>query len=146
MSEHMLDIRLMNDCAYVTRPGSTLQKPIAIKDLVGVLADAAQGVLNYSRAETLRLPENVYLTAYAGNILNLCMYFPQRPVTLGHINQSKEIKYEVMMPNIVVHLALKVSNNGNKHEVTNAWYYATPIERDNLPMVIPGRIDRKSVV
>ena len=34
MSEHMLDIRLMNDCAYVTRPGSTLQKPIAIKDLV----------------------------------------------------------------------------------------------------------------
>jgi hypothetical protein len=137
---HVLDIKLLDTHALVTKPGSRLSKPVSVKDLVGILSESAQGVLNYSRAETLRLPGNVYLTSYAGNNLNLCMYFAERPATLKHIGDTKENTYEVMMPNIVIHLVLKVSNNGMKHEVTGAYYYATPVERDNLPSVIPGRL------
>lgn len=140
MSNPVMKIELFDDHALVTREGSNLAKPIAIKDLVAVLAESAQGVFNYSRTETLRLPEGCYLTAYAGNNLNLALYYPERPVTLTHINGSRTTEYEVMMPNIVLHLVLKVSNNGAKHEVTNAFYYSTPVKRDDLPMVIPGRL------
>lgn len=140
MSNPVMKIDLFDDCAHVTREGSSLAKPISIKDLVAVLAESAQGVLNYSRAETLRLPENCYLTAYAGNNLNLALYYEERPVTLSHIANGKTSKYEIMMPNIVLHLVLKVSNNGMKHEVSHAFYYSTPVKRDDLPTTIPGRL------
>lgn len=140
MSNPVMKIELFDDCAHITRHGSSLAKPVSIKDLVAVLAESAQGVLNYSRAETLRLPEGCYLTAYAGNNLNLALYYPERPVTLTHISSSKTSQYEIMMPNIVIHLVLKVSNNGMKHEVAHAYYYSTPVARDDLPMVIPGRL------
>lgn len=140
MSNPVMRIDLYDDHAQVTRQGSTLAKPIAIKDLVSVLAESAQGVLNYSRAETLRLPENCYMTAYAGNNLNLCLYYAERPAKLTHINNTRGTEYEIMMPNIVIHLVLKVSNNGAKHEVSHAYYYSTPVSRDDLPMVIPGRL------
>lgn len=140
MSQPVLEIKLFSDHAQLIRPGSSLFKPVAIKDLVGVLSESAQGVLNYARQETLRLPENVYLTSYAGNLLNLCLYYKERPAKLQHVDSSKTSDYEIMMPNIVIHLVLKVSNNGAKHEVTNAFYYSTPVERDNLPMAIPGRL------
>lgn len=140
MSNPVMKIDLFDDCAHVTRHGSSLAKPLSIKDLVAVLAESAQGVLNYSRAETLRLPENTYLTAYAGNNLNLAIYYAERPVTLTHISGSRTSQYEIMMPNIVLHLILKVSNNGMKHEVSHAYYYSTPVARDDLPMVIPGRL------
>lgn len=140
MSNPVLEIKLFDDHAQLIRPGSTLSKPVAIKDLVSVLSESAQGVLNYARQETLRLPENVYLTSYAGNILNLCLYYKERPAVVKHINSSRTNEHEIMMPNIVIHLVLKVSNNGAKHEVTHAFYYSTPVERDNLPMAIPGRL------
>lgn len=140
MSNHLLDIKLFDTHALVTKPGSKLAKPVGAKDLVSLLSESAQNVLNYSRAETLRLPSNVYMTSYAGNILNLCMYFEQRPLTLRHIDDGKGRDYEIMMPNVVIHLALKVSNNGAKHEVSGAWYYCTPETRDNLPTVIPGQL------
>lgn len=140
MSKHVLTITLFDDCAHIKKPESTLSKPVGIKELVTILSESAQGVLNFARQETLRLPANVYLTSYAGNLLNLCLYYPEHPAKVKHINSSRTTEYEIMMPNIVVHLVLRVSNNGAKHEVQQAFYYSTPMDRDNLPMTIPGRL------
>ncbi len=142
MSNHCLDIKLFDNHALVTRPGSTLSKPLGVADLINVLSESAQGVLNYSRVESLRLPDGAYFTAYAGNKLNLCLYYPERPVTLQHLGGSSGTpkKFDVMMPNVVIHLVLNVSNNGGKHTVENAFYYSTPVERENLPSTIPGRL------
>lgn len=140
MSNPVMKIDLFDDCAHIQRHGSNLKKPVSIKDLVSVLSESAQGVLNFSRAETLRLPENCYLTAYAGSNLNLALYYPERPVKLRHINSGKETEYEIMMPNIVIHLVLKVSNNGAKHEISHVFYYSTPVAKDDLPTTIPGRL------
>lgn len=138
MSTPLMEIKLFQDHARVRNPGATLEKPIGIKDLITVLCDSAQNVFQYSRSERIRLPANTYLTEYAGNLLNLAMYFPEHPATVQH----RSTKYEIMIPNIVIHMALKVSNNGGKHEVSKVFYYCTPESRDNLPNAIPGRLNK----
>lgn len=134
----IMDIKLFADHARVKRAGATLEKPIGIKDLINVLCESAAGVFQYSRSEKLRLPSNCYLTEYAGNILNLAMYYPEHETTVTH----RSSKYLITLPNIVLHLALKVTNNGARHELTKAYYYVTPVDVNNLPNAIPGRLSK----
>lgn len=141
MSDHILDIKLFQSHATVTKNGSSVSKPVNIKDLISALSDSAANVFQYSRSEQVRLPEGAYLTEYAGDRLNLCLYFKERPVEVRHISSSKPKKYEIMLPNIVVHLVLRVLNNGAKHEVQGAYFYCTPKDLNELPSSIPGRLD-----
>lgn len=138
MSNHLYDARIFPTKVEVRKRGSSLVKPISVKDFIGVLSESAQNVFNYSRSERIRLPENTYLTEYAGNILNLCMYFKEHPAKVSHIRDEKPKEFEIMMPNIVLHLSLKVSNNGSRHEVIGAYYYVTNVEVNNLPNTVPG--------
>lgn len=141
MSDALLDIKLFNDHAMITKPGSAISKPVSIKDLIGVLSESAQNAMQYSRTDMIRLPENTYLSAYAGNVLNLVMYVKEHPTVLKHTSGSgRPSEYEIMMPNVVLHLALKVMNGGARHELIQAHYFCTSVERDNLPQAIPGRL------
>lgn len=137
---HLLDIRLFSDRAEVSKPGSGISKPVSVKDLVASLSESAQNALNYSRSERIRFPEGTYLTEYAGNVLNVVMYYPQREALVKHYDDGKTSDYLITMPNIVVHLTLKVTNNGAKHEVVGSYFYATEQDVNNLPTVLPGRI------
>lgn len=134
----LMEIKLFSDHARVKNFGATLEKPVGIKDLINVLCESAQNVFQYSRSEKVRLPFGTYFTEYAGNIMNVAMYFPEHPTTVQH----GTAKYEIMMPNTVIHLSLKVSNNGAKHELVKAFYYVTPVDVNNLPFAIPGRMPK----
>ncbi len=132
----LLNIRLFERHAEVMRPGSTLGKQVGLKELVQVLTESAENVLAYSRNESLRLPANAYLTVYAGNLLNICCYYPEREEVLTHGGR----KYTVMVPNIVIHFTLKALNNGTDYEVKSTHYYSTPKDVNELPNTLPGRL------
>lgn len=132
------EVQIFQDHARVRRPGQKLEKPLSIKDLISALCDSAQNVFSYSRSEKARLPKGTYFTEYAGNLMNIAMYFPEHETTVRHGTRS----YKIMLPNIVMHQTFKVSNNGMKHDLTRTCYYVTPVDVDNLPSTIPGPLPK----
>lgn len=134
MSSPVATIELHEDHAVVIR--GSARKRVAMRDAVQAITTSAAATLQYARTETVRLPRNAYLTVYAGDRLNICCYYPQREATVGHFSR----KYKIMLPNIVIHYVLKISDNGLKHEVVGTFYYCTDKSVDDLPSVIPGRL------
>lgn len=120
----------------IVRRGAGATKRLAIRELIQAINTAAESTMQYSRHESIRMPRSAYLSVYAGNILNLCCYYPERSAVVRHFSR----KYEIMLPNVVIHFSLKVSEGGQRHEVLNSFYYCTDKAVDDLPSTIPGRL------
>lgn len=139
-SIYPIKIDLYQDHALVRPASANLAKPVNLKDLLGVFSSSVQDVFNYSRSEIARLPRGTYFTEHAGDRLNISTYHPETPKVVKFYDGSRTKEYEIMFPNVVIHMILQVGNNGADHTLQGSYFYSTPMGVDDLPSAIPGRL------